>query len=174
MTDATDEAPDESIGAHQLDPDEVRLWRTEAGKLRLEIAGDRCVLHVKIARAFPVSAPDRYIGFRDEDDKDIGMVVDPSKLEPRTRRIVEEEIGKRYFVPVITRIHSIKEEYGVGHWIVDTDRGPREFVVRGMRDSIWEVGGQRLIIIDADNNRYDIPDYAELDYRSYRLIEETL
>jgi hypothetical protein len=102
------------------------------------------------------------------------MVVDASKLEPRTRKIVEAELQKRYFVPIITRIHSIKEEYGVGHWIVDTDRGRREFVVRGMSDSVWEVGGRRLIIIDADNNRYDIPDYAELDYRSYRLIEDVL
>jgi hypothetical protein len=174
MTDRTDETPEEDVGRNHLDPEKVRLWRAPTGKLRMEIVGDRCVLHVKVARAFPVSAPDHYIGFRDEDDKDVGMVVDPGKLEPRTRQIVEDELRKRYFVPIIKRIHSIKEEYGVGHWIVDTDRGRREFVVRGMRDSIWEVGERRLIVIDADNNRYDIPDYAELDYRSYRLIEEAL
>jgi len=174
MADTIHETSEDDLGAHELDPEKVRLWRTETGKLRMEITDDRCVLHVKVARAFPVSDPDHYIGFRDEDDKDIGMVPDPSKLESRTRRIVAEEVRKRYFVPVITRIHSVKEEYGVGHWIVDTDRGRREFVVRGMRDSIWEVSGNRLIVIDADNNRYDIPDYTELDYRSYRLIEETL
>jgi hypothetical protein len=174
MPDEDHDAPDEGVAEHILDPTKVRLWRTEAGKIRMEIEGDRSVLHVNIARAFPVSHPEHYIGFRDEDDKDVGMVVEPGKLDPKTRKIVDEQLRKRYFVPVITRIHSIKEEYGVGHWIVETDRGHREFVVRGMRDSIWEVGEQRLIIIDADNNRYDIPDYTELDYRSYRLIEETL
>ncbi len=175
MTDTSNDADiDEDSNSHELDPEKIRLWRTSAGKVRMEIVGDRSVVHVKIARAFPVSDPDHYIGIRDEDDKDIGMVVDPSRLESRTRKIVEEEIHKRYFVPVITRIHSVKEEYGVGHWIVETDRGPREFVVRGMRDSIWEVGESRLIVIDVDNNRYDIPNYTELDYRSYRMIEETL
>ena len=174
VSEAHNEAATDEVRNFMLDPATVRLWRSETGKLRMEIAGDRCVLHVKVARGFPISDPDHYVSFRDDDDKDMGMVQDPTKLEPRTRKIVERELHKRYFVPVIQRIRSIKEQYGVGHWVVDTDKGPREFVVRGMSDSIWEVGGNRLIVVDVDGNRYDIPDYTELDHRSYRLIEDVL
>ncbi|MFQ6097827.1 MAG: DUF1854 domain-containing protein [Armatimonadota bacterium] len=164
----------EPIDERLLDPNKVRIWRSDDGRVRMEIADERCVLHVKVARCFPLSHPQRYIGFRDEDDKDIGTIVEPSELDPESQCVVEEELRKRYFVPIITRIHEIKEEFGVAYWRVDTDKGPREFVVRGLHDDIHELDGNRVLIVDVDGNRFDIPDYTALDPKSYALIEKIL
>jgi hypothetical protein len=157
-----------------LDPHKVRVWRGPDGRVRMEIEGDRGIIHVRVARCFPLSRPGRYIGFRDEADKDIGTVVEPSELDAESQRVVEEELKKRYFVPVITRIDEIREEFGVSYWTVDTDKGPREFVVRGLHDDIYEMEGNRILVIDVDGNRFDIPDYSVLDPKSYALIEGIL
>jgi len=164
----------ESSEVRMLDPARVRLWRSETGHLRMDIKDERCILHVKVACAYPLSSPDQHMGFRDAADTDIGMVFNPRELDPESYALVKEELKRRYFVPVITRIYQVKEEFGVGYWDVDTDKGRREFIVRGIRDSIREIGERRLIITDVDNNRFDIPDIEALDARSYRMIEKVL
>jgi hypothetical protein len=164
----------ESPDVRLLDPARIRLWRGDTGHLRMELANERCILHVKVACAYPISDTEHYIGFRDLADVDIGMVPDPDRLDPKSRELVREELKKRYFVPKVTHIYEVKEEFGVGYWDVDTDMGRREFIVRGIRDSVREIGASRLIITDVDNNRFEIEDIEALDPVSYRLIEKVL
>ncbi|MFQ6132811.1 MAG: DUF1854 domain-containing protein, partial [Armatimonadota bacterium] len=92
----------ESTDVRRLDPGRVRLWRSESGHLRMELKEERTILHVKVACAFPLSNPERYIGFRDVLDVDVGMIVNPRELDPDSLTLVKEELKKRYFVPVIT------------------------------------------------------------------------
>ena len=67
--------------------------------VRLTLEGDRSWREVRIARAFPFSDPDHYIGFRDGDDKDIGLLIDLRGLDAESRRIIDEELARRYFTP---------------------------------------------------------------------------
>src|SRR6185369_15591445 len=108
---------------------------------------------ISVARAFPISDPDRFIGFLDSDGKDIGIVKDPDLLDPDSQRIVAEELELRYFVPVIEKVVSVKEEFGSVYWTVETNRGPKEFVVRNLKDSVLELPGNRAILTDVDGNR---------------------
>ena len=39
------------------------------------------------------------------------------------------------FVPFVERVVEVKEEFGSVYWTLETDRGPREIIVRNLRDS---------------------------------------
>lgn len=72
---------------------------------------------------------------------------------------------------VIEVISSLRNEFGVSYWDVQTDRGNREFVVRNVSESAQWISPRRLLLIDVDGNRFEIPDIDLLDKRSISLIE---
>lgn len=157
-----------------LDPRTMRLFRSDLGWLRLEVKDDRCYLDVKVARTFPLSDPEHYYGFLNAKDKVIGLVMDPSKLDQDSKKIAEEELIRRYFTPIIHRFFRMKEEYGAVYCDVETNLGPRQFVVKGIRDSILDLGDGRVLLMDVDGNRYMVKDWPRLDDKSRRLLERVL
>ncbi|HZO88014.1 MAG TPA: DUF1854 domain-containing protein [Chthonomonadaceae bacterium] len=156
-----------------FDPKRIRLFRV-AGVTRLTWENERSWTKVSVARAFPLSDPDHYMGFLDGAGKDIGLIVDPGQLDPDSRRVMEEELDKRYFVPVVERVLSVKEEFGTVYWRVETDRGEKELIVRNMRDNIQELSASRIILTDVDGNRFEFPDINKLDSRSLGIIMRNL
>ena len=156
-----------------LDPKQMRVFR-HAGIPRLTLRDDRSWHKVAVARAFPLSDPDHYLGFLDGAGKDIGLLYDPSQLDPESRQIVDEELDKRYFVPVVKRVLTIKEEFGTIYWSVETDRGQKEIIVRNLRDNLQELSASRVIITDVDGNRFEFVDVSKLDNKSQGVILRNL
>lgn len=154
-----------------VNPKDIRLFREPPWKLRLTIAGDRSYLMVRVVRAAPLSQPSRYICFLDEKNEVIWTVEDPSLLDVDTRRILQEELNQRYMTAVIEVINSLRNEFGVSYWDVQTNRGNREFVVRNVSESAQWISPRRLMLVDVDGNRFEIPDTGVLDKRSLSLIE---
>ena len=64
----------------------------------------------------------------------------------------------------------MKENHGIMKFDVDTDKGQREFETR-YKEDIRKLPAGRVIIKDADGNRYEIKDYMKLDKRSISLID---
>ena len=156
-----------------LDPKRMKVFR-HTGVTRLTLEGDRSWAKVSVARAFPLSDPDHYLGFLDGAGKDVGMLHDPDLLDSESRKIVADELEKRYFVPLVERIVTVKEEFGTVYWTVETDRGRKEIVVRNLRDNLQELSNSRVIITDIDGNRFEFPDYNKLDGKSMGLIMRNL
>jgi hypothetical protein len=80
--------------------------------LRLTVEEDRSYLKVSVLRAFPLSEPDRFLSVRDGDNKEVGLIVNPEELDVENRRLVDQELDRRYFAPIITRIVAAKERFG--------------------------------------------------------------
>ena len=152
-----------------LDAKRIKVFR-QAGVARLTLQDDRSWIKVSVARSFPLSDPDHYLGFLDSAGKDVGLLIDPSLLDLDSRKVVDEELEKRYFVPVVERVLSVKEEYGTVYWKVETDRGEKEIIVRNMRDNLQELSASRVIVTDVDGNRFEFPDIGKLDGKSQGLI----
>ena len=165
---------DNLTGLKFLDPKSLKFSRTEGGVLRLTIENVVCHLKVKVARAFPLSIPHLYIGFRDGANKEIGLIKDIFDLPPESRKLVEEELQKSYFAPIILKIKSIQERFGFTEWIVATDKGERKFFTKGVHDNIAEVGRGKLMVTDADGNRYEIPNVEKLDAHSLSLLNQII
>lgn len=157
-----------------LDPARMRIFRTDDGAARLELAEKQTFLRFSVSRLFPVTRRRELISFCDSGDAEIGVLPSLRSLPKEMRRIVLEELRRRYFVPEITRVHSLKDEYGVLYWDVDTTRGRREFVVREPRDNIREFGGGKMQITDVDGNIFEVRDIDALPGKNvaelYRLL----
>jgi len=157
-----------------LDPASVRLFRNEAGVPQMEVAGEFTCLRVQVKCSFPLSKPHEYVSFRDGANREVGLIENLKDLDHDTRRIVEEEIERRYFLPEITAIYSINGHFGSYEWDVETDRGRRSFHVRGRSENIVKSLPNRVLITDVLGNRYKVSDYTKLDRASYAQIYKVI
>ena len=152
-----------------LDVKTLRFFKHGA-TLRLTIEGDRSYPKVGILRGFPLSDPDRFLSVRDEANKEVGLIVDPAQLGVENRRLVEEDLERRYFVPAVTRIVAAKERFGTVDWTLETDRGVCRLTTRNLRENIQRPAPGRIILNDVDGNRYDIRNVDGLSRESQELL----
>ena len=164
------------FSVRMLGPDDVKLFRTPAGdaRVRATLTDDRSFLNVRIARAFPFTRVNSYIGLRDAADAEIGMVVDPSVLDADSRKVIEEELSRRYFTPRVEKVMSVDEQFGTATFRVMTDRGERRIVVRNLRDNAHALGPVRVLMTDSEGNRYDFPDITKYGARAYEVLAKVL
>lgn len=102
------------------------------------------------------------------------MVDDLKTVDQATRDIIAEELDRRYLTSIIEQIDSVRNEFGTSYWDVQTNRGQREFVVQNVAENAQWLGDHRLLLIDVDGNRFEIPRLDELDKRSSGFIEQVL
>ena len=159
------------ISVRLLDPREVRIYRNNREDLVLKIGRVEYKIG-RLVRAFPITMPWRYIIFIGEDGKEIGILKSVKGLEKKSARILREELEKRYFIPKITKIHEIREEFGVLVWRTETDKGSTTFEITSRRD-IKKLSDGRVLVKDGDGNLYEV-DFRRLDRRSRILLNEVL
>lgn len=156
-----------------LDPKTLRFFKHK-GILRLTIGNERSYWKVNVYRCFPLTDPDRYISVRDAMNREIGLIGNLSELDAESRKVVKEELERRYFVPIVKRIISVKERLGMLLWEVETDRGYRRFLTRASQEGVEQPEPQRCVLVDLDGNRYYIPDITTLDPISFALLKRWL
>jgi hypothetical protein len=148
----------------------VRIWRDEFRRLHVQVEGEEEHVDVKPAPVFPVSEAADFVSFLDGKDKEVLLLQDPAGLDPDSRKVLAEEMNRAYFVPKIVRIYDIEDAHGAARWEVQTDRGYRVFDVRD-REDLRVVRKTRVLLQDADGNRFEIEDITDLDERSQRLLD---
>ncbi len=160
-----------SIESNFVDPKAVKVVEDKFRGIGVIVNGE--TYHgIRISRAFPFTNPSYFIGFYDGEGKELGIVENMDKLDKNSRKILERYFEKAYFVPIIKKVTYIDDRHGVSTWYVETDKGKRDFDVRGKRESVRTISRMRIIVEDIDGNKYDIPDYSKLDEGSFNFIEE--
>jgi hypothetical protein len=157
-----------------LDPKRVRLSRTPEGIPRAELQDELVCLRVQIMCAFPLSTPHEFVSLRDGKNRELGVIERLADLDRESRRIAEEEIERRYFLPEITAVYRLDSHFGTYDWDVETDRGPRTFLVRGRSEHIVHMPPARVVITDVLGNRYQVSDARKLTGRSAVLLQKVL
>jgi len=160
-----------SLELRYLDPEEVRVWRGEDGRVYCTIANELTVLTPMFVRSHPLSDLDRYLSIRGVEvkersvamGKEFGLLRDWHRLDSESRAIVEAELERRYLHAKVLAILSVRDYSGVQVCEFDTDRGLREVTLRDVRDNVIYLGRSRVLITDAEGNRYDIEDVNALD-----------
>lgn len=174
--DTTGETPalqdDSAFKLNFLDTSEIRLFRV-GDALRITIEGDRSCLRVVPMYSFPLSVRDQYISLRDMAGDELGMIRRLDELDKDARKLLEEELRKRYFTPVIREIKSINDKFGIVEWEVETDRGPKKFITRSLHDSMKETGAG-FVVTDMENNRYEIRADSHLDSHSAAILNRRI
>jgi Domain of unknown function (DUF1854) len=95
-------------------------------------------------------------------------------LAPESQLVAKQELARRYLTAKIQALTSLKQEFGVTYWHAVTDKGERDFVVQNLSESCIWLSPTHLLIIDADNNRFELPDIGALDVASRKLLDTVL
>lgn len=156
-----------------LDAVNLKIARNSFEELTVELPDGTTHTNVEAVRSFPLTDSNKYITLLDSEGKEIGIVRDIKQLPRESAETLLSELQKRYFMPKITKIYELDGEFGVTRWVVETNRGPVTFSMRTRYDVVSLENG-RVLIKDADGNRYEIENYHGLDPESIVLLETQL
>ena len=161
----------QETGVTTLDPLSTRIYEEPHGLLHCAVKNsasprDDCYDNVFAVRMFPVSHPTRFISVRHttraDKVREIGVVADLDVFPPDQKRLVLANLRKQYHEQVISRIHSIRQEYGMLFFVVQTQRGREQFIMPWKGDRAEDLGDDGKVLIDALDNRYIIPEVSQL------------
>lgn len=129
---------------------------------------------VEVRRLFPISNRENYISLIDQNEKEIAMIRSYDDLSPESAGAVKACFNDYYLIPVIHRITECNDSSGMLKISAETDHGDVTFRVRNRHNDMKIYAGNRCIIRDSNDNRYEIEDLMKLDRKSYLLVASYL
>lgn len=151
--------------------DEITLC--ENNLVTLKTASGEVFEKLEPRRLFPVSRSEVYITLLDEEGVETALIKAITDLNADSAKVIRESLDDYYLVPHITRIISTEEKYGTLRWVVETDRGIKNFDIRNRNHDVKVFKDGKVRVRDSDDNRYVIDDYNKLDPHSRaRLIAD--
>lgn len=151
-----------------------RLHRSPHGPLVLTLPDGTVHEGVTPVRAFPIGAPDEGLSLVGADGHERLWIASLAGLAPEDRRLVEDELAAREFVPTIQRIVAVSSFTTPSTWQLETDRGDATLVLKAEED-IRRLGSRtRLLIASGEGLQFKVPDTMALDKASRKLLERFL
>ncbi|MEO6960236.1 MAG: DUF1854 domain-containing protein [Burkholderiaceae bacterium] len=148
---------------------DFRLSRDPFGRLLLKI-GYRIYDSVVPVRSFPISAPNEGLALVGADGAELVWINSLEELSEDVRRLLEEELVSREFVPEIRRIRQVSSFATPSEWQVETDRGDAVLVLKAEED-IRRLSATTLMIADTHGVQFLVRDLLALDKISRRLLD---
>ena len=150
-----------------------QLSRNAFGRLVLTTAAGDVTEGVVPVRAFPIAAPGEGIALIGPDGHETGWIEHLDTAPAALRQLVEEELGRREFMPEIRRIREVSSFATPSTWQVDTDRGETSLVLWG-EEFIRRLGKSGLLIEDSHGIHFLVRDLNGLDTASRKLLDRFL
>ena len=101
---------------------------------------------------------------------ELAVIRDLDALPKAQREIIEDCLAEYYLIPRITKILNTTEKFGLITLDTETDRGPARIEIRSLLYGFKQVGN-RLLLRDSNDNRYEIPDLRQLDAKSRHFLD---
>jgi hypothetical protein len=150
------------------------LERNAFGKLVLTTAQGARHEGVVPVRAFPVQSPDDGIAMVSLEGHEVAWIDALGDLAEPAQSLIRAELATREFMPVIEKIVSVTSYSTPCTWVVHTDRGNTEFVLRG-DEEIRRIGTKgALLVSDSHGIQFLIRDHAALDAHSKKILDRFL
>ncbi len=157
-----------------IDGDEAHFERVDITNVDVNLFDGRRFEHLEPRRLFPRTGLERYITLLDDDGNEVAVIRNLASLPAEERRVIEMCLDEYYHVPHITKITGSLEKFGVIKFFCETDRGDCTIEVRNIVHQIKLMYGIRVMFLDNDDNRYEIPDIRKLDRKSMSYLNDYL
>ncbi len=160
-----------------LSHDRIRFEKSKSGALNITLEDERVIENVHCVLLFPFSDTDNFVSVvrkKGRESEEIGIITHFKEFSPLQRKLVEENIKFRYFIPEITDIKTIKAGHRLWKFDVVTDRGEKIFYVRHTRENVTVKDDGRIIITDIEKCRYTISRYKKLPKRARMEFDRIL
>jgi hypothetical protein len=149
---------------------EIRLTENDKIFVDAEFYNGEKFTELELHRMFPITGLDRYIALMDSEGNEIAVIRNIDDLSPDSRKVVKKCLNEYYMMPRITRFIEMSERFKIWMWTAETDKGTCTFEIRNHLTAIKPLYDGRVLIKDANDNRYEIPDVNKLDKRSQQMI----
>ena len=155
-----------------LNRDNAVFARTAGGFVSLKTK-EKEYDRVGVYLTFPLTNPEEFISIREADEKakEIGLVEKLSDLAADQQEMLREQLKLRYFMPVITKVLDVKDEYGYAYWNVVTTFGACRFTTQMSGEAVINLSDARLMVTDIDGNRYEIADFYALSVMERKKLD---
>ncbi len=163
---------EELLEIRYLTRDNAVFARTPGGFLSLDYQ-EKHYDRVFIYRTFPDSEPERFLSVREADEKarEIGLIQDLVQLTEEQSQMIREQLGMRYYTPIIQKVLEVKEEYGYAYFHVETNYGRCRFAVQMGSSNVLHMRDWRYQITDLDGNRYILEDLSRLSSSEQKKLD---
>ncbi|HXE52392.1 MAG TPA: DUF1854 domain-containing protein [Tepidisphaeraceae bacterium] len=166
--------PINSFHPRCLTPEHARFALCPHGGLQVTIEGERTYGGVYAVRCLPVKYPRQYLSLRHLDEHkrevEVGLIRDLDQWPQDVQEFVDHSLRKRFFVHTINAIRGISQVQGYLNFDVDTDLGPRKFIMRWQSDKAQDYGASGKMLVDSEENRYLVRDLNALSERDRGLF----
>lgn len=149
---------------------EVRFTENDKIFVDAEFYSGEKFTELELHRMFPITGLTKYIALLDKEGNEIAVIRNIEDLLPESKKVVEKCLTEYYMIPRITRFIKMSEKFKIWIWTAETDKGICTFEIRNHITAIKPLYDGRVLIKDANDNRYEIPDVNKLDKKSLRMI----
>ena len=149
--------------------------RRQGDQLLLRFAGDGDEVAVRLVWPRPTTARGAEVSILDaKTRKELVLLREFDGLDHESRALLEDELSTRYILPKIIRVVRTDAHFGNRYWEVETDRGPRRFLMKSPDTNALWTTPDRCILHDVQGNCYEIESFKALDAASRAQAEKVL
>ena len=154
-----------------IDGPEVRITENDGIFVDVEFFHSKeKITGLEPRRLFPRSGMDRYIALMDSEGEQVAVIRNAAGLMEESRKVLSRALEEYYMIPRILRFIKMTEKFKIWMWTAETDRGIITFEIRNHIASVKPLYDGCVLIRDANDNRYEIPDYRKLDKKSRTML----
>lgn len=158
-----------------IDGPEIKITENDGIFVDVQFFGsDEIMKELEPHRLFPKSGGNKYVALLNSEGEQIAVIRDTANLLPESRKVIESALEEYYMIPRISRFIEMTEKFKIWMWTAETDHGIIKFEIRNHMTAVKPLYDGRVLIIDANDNRYEIPDYRKMDKKSRRMLEPKL
>lgn len=158
-----------------IDGPEINITENDGIFVDVQFYGsDEKLVEIEPHRLFPRSGGNKYVALLNSEGEQIAIIRDTANLLPESRKVIESALEEYYMIPRITKFIEMTQKFKIWMWTAETDHGVIKFEIRNHMASVKPLYDGRVLITDANDNRYEIPDYRKLDKRSRKMLEPKL
>lgn len=149
---------------------DIRLTENDVVFVDVEFYTGEKYTAVELRRMFPITGLTKYIALVDSEGEQIAVIRDLNDLMPESRAVAEKCLEEYYMIPRITRFIKMSQKFKIWMWTAETDKGVCTFEIRNHITAVKPLYDGRVLIKDANDNRYEIPNVKDLDKKSLKMI----
>ncbi len=155
---------------------DAHFYENESGLLMLKYKGEDKG-RVSVRRIFPLKHHEEYLSVacenyqRSDKNDEIGIIKSLEEFTDEQKAIIRKELERRYFLPEITKVNNVTDEFGHTTWNAQTTAGPTEFTVEDMASNLIRLSENSVILIDVYGNRYLFGDIKKLGDKTMQTLE---
>ena len=153
-----------------IEGSEVKFTENDKIFVDVEFYTGEKFTELELHRMFPITGLTKYIALLDKEGNEIAVIRNIDDLLPESKKVVENCLTEYYMIPRITRFIKMSEKFKIWMWTAETDKGICTFEIRNHITAIKPLYDGRVLIKDANDNRYEIPNVNDLDKKSLSMI----